>query len=42
MVIALFYMVLAKRSGTVRKFDYPVDNDDVETIRAQVRDAIKV
>ena len=42
MVIALFYMVFAKRSGTVRKFDYPVDNDDVETIRAQVRDAIKV
>ena len=42
MVFALFYMVFAKRSGSVRKIEYPVDDDNVENIRAQVRDAIKV
>ena len=42
MTISLFYMVFAKRSGSVRKFDYPVDNDNIENIREQVRNAIKI
>ena len=42
MVISLFYMVFAKRSGSVRKIEYPVDNDNVENIREQVRKAIQI
>jgi hypothetical protein len=42
MVISLFYMVFAKRSGSVRKLEYPVDNDNVENIREQVRNAIQI
>ena len=42
MVISLFYMVFAKRSGSVRKIEYPVDNDNIENIREQVRKAIQI
>ena len=41
MIIVLFYMVFKKRSGSVRKFEYPVDNDNIENIRAEIRNAIK-
>ena len=42
MVIVLFYMVFKKRSGNARKFGYIVDNKNVENIRNEIRDAIKV
>ena len=41
MIIVLFYMVFKKRSGSVRKFEYPVDNDNIENIRAEIRNAIR-
>lgn len=42
MIIVLFYMVFKKRSGSVRKFEYPVDNNNIENIREEVREAIKL
>ena len=42
LILSIFYMVFAKRSGSVRKFEYPVDNENVENIRNEVRDAIKI
>ena len=42
MIIVLFYMVFKKRSGSVRKFEYPVDNSNIENIRQEVREAIKI
>ena len=42
MIIVLFYMVFKKRSGSVRKMDYPVDNNNIENIREEVREAIKI
>ncbi len=42
MIISLFYMVFSKRNGSVRKFEYPVNNDNLEAIREQVRDAIQI
>ena len=42
MIITLFYMIFSKRSGSVRKFEYSIDNDNVNDIRAQVKDAIKI
>ena len=42
MIIVLFSMVFIKRSGSVRKFDYPVDNNNIENIRAEVKEAIKI
>ena len=42
MIISLFYMIFSKRSVSVRKFEYPVDNDNLQTIREQVRDAIQI
>ena len=40
MIIILFSMVFIKRSGSVRKFEYPVDNNNIENIRAEVKEAI--
>ena len=42
MIIVLFYMVFKKRSGSVRKLEYPVDNNNIENIREEVREAIKI
>lgn len=42
MFISLCYMVCAKRSGSVRKFEYPIDNDNVEKIRNEVAEAINI
>ena len=42
MIIVLFYMVFKKRSGSVRKLEYPIDNSNIENIREEVREAIKV
>ena len=42
MFLSLFYMVFAKRSGSVRKFEYPIENENIENIRNEVRDAIKI
>lgn len=42
MVIALFYMVFKKRSGSVRKFEYPVNNEDIEKIREEIKNAIQI
>lgn len=39
---SLFYMVFAKRSGSVRKFEYAIENENIENIRNEVRDAIKI
>ena len=41
MVIVLFYMVFKKRTGNARKFGYTIDNNNVENIRKEIRDAIK-
>lgn len=42
MFVSLFYMVFAKRSGSVRKFEFPIENESIENIRNEVRDAIKI
>ena len=42
MFLSLFYMVFAKRSGSVRKFEYPIESENIENIRNEVRDAIKI
>ena len=42
MFASLCYMVCAKRSGSVRKFEYPIDNDNVEKIRNEVAEAINI
>lgn len=42
LILSLFYMVFAKRSGSVRKLEYKLDNENVEKIREEVRDAIKI
>jgi len=42
MFVSLFYMVFAKRSGSVRKFEFPIENENIENIRNEVRDAIKI
>ena len=42
MIIVLFYMVFKTRTGSVRKFEYPVSNENIETIREEIRDAIKL
>ena len=42
MIIVLFYMVFKKRSGSVRKFEYPVEQSNIEAIREEVREAIKI
>ena len=42
MIIVLFYMVFKKRSGSVRKLEYPVDNNNIENIREEIREAIKI
>ena len=42
LILSLFYMVFAKRSGSVRKFEFKLDNENVEKIREEVRDAIKI
>ena len=39
MIIVLFYMVFKKRSGSVRKFEYPVNSDNIENIRQEIRNA---
>ena len=42
LILSLFYMVFAKRSGSVRKLEYKLDNENVEKIKKEVRDAIKI
>ena len=42
MFVSLFYMVFAKRSGSVRKSEFPIENESIENIRNEVRDAIKI
>jgi hypothetical protein len=32
-------MVFKKRSGSVRKFEYPVNSDNIENIRQEIRNA---
>ena len=40
MVIVLFYMVFKKRTGNPRKSGYDIDNENVETIKNEIRNAI--
>jgi hypothetical protein len=42
MVATLFCMVFRKRKGISRKIDYNLDNNNIENIKEEVKDAIKV
>ena len=42
MLASLCYMVCANRSGSVRKFEFPIENENIENIRNEVKEAIKI
>ena len=40
-VIVLFYLVFVKKRGNIRKIDYNINNDNIESIRNEIRNAMK-
>ena len=42
MIFVLFYMIFVKRGGSVRNIKYQFDNINIENIREEIRDAIKI
>ena len=41
MVLVLFYMIFIKKRGNVRKLEFNIDNNNVENIRNEIRNAMK-
>ena len=40
-VIVLFYLVFVKKRGNIRKIDYNINNNNIESIRNEIRNAMK-